>query len=256
MADQSLIGKKVDDLLQWIGVSSTPSAAPTPQEEWRQGGTVDGWEGQYEEPATNPDVVRITAEITRIDARIQRLESDIDAANTAVRVAMAPYKRNHSKAPSAVRIKVAGRIKARKSHEVALTQAHDMRVKLETQIHNIENTAAQQGFVAAMIQTHRNMQGTISDVELRDAEDMTDDQRELEYRLAEYSSAVNGSRLPEIDDDELNDELEELLAEDATEAEALPLLPDPVSTAPVSSRHPRAVGAPPRTDVSRLADIL
>ena len=126
-----------------------------------------------------------------------------------------------------------------------------MRTKLISSMHVLEHASSQRAFVVTMRETHRAPNAHLTDGDVRDAEDAMEEQRELEYRAAEFTGIVAARGLGDIDDDALDDEIASMY-----EAEAvphLPALPEPVRTPP---RHGDARGARSHTGLAELADYM
>jgi len=210
MADENVVVRKLGELWNWV---SSAVSAPAPQEPAR---------------AENPELARLADEIAKIDARILRLREDIDEETRRIQAEGVAYCRPGSRMPNAVRISVKAMLQRRGQLERTLAQAYEMRTRLQAHMHGIESAMTQRAFVSALRETQAAPQGHLTDYDVRAAEDVMEEHRELEYRAAEWNGVVAARGLGDVDDADVEAELAEMLA------------------APVISAMPAAVHTPPQ----------
>lgn len=257
MADDGVVFRKLKEFAAWAGSLAPGSAQTQPGDEPREDDGLVTWTAR-DAPSTveRADLKELQAEFAHVDHRIAQLEQSIATEEAMAREAVGRYRNTPSrKWPQTVRIRVNGHIKTKNAYMRSLEQAHTMRASLQTQIHTIQNAASQRSYMRAMRGANRTLNTHATDATIYDAENLVEEQRELEDRARELTSHIARPQL-ELDDDELKDELESLFSDSAAPAPLLELdLPDVAPGRPDSMRQ-AAAPSTAQSDLMRLADMM
>ncbi len=222
MADENAVTKKIGELWQWVSSSvAAKMAAP---------------ESEYVPPGS-AELARIADDIAKIDSRIMYLRTSIDAETAKIGVETARYRgKPSSRWPSVVRISVRSMMHTLTQMETALEQAYGMKTKLTQHMHALENASTQRTFVETLRATQSAPHGHLTDYDVRSAEDVMDEQRELQYRAAEFNGIVGARGGDHLDEDDLDAALADMFDDDAPAQTQMLVLPDVVRDTPTSSR--------------------
>jgi hypothetical protein len=257
MADDGVVVRKLKEFAAWAGSFAPGSAPAQPGDAPREDEGLVTWTARDPPSASErTDLRELEAEFAHVDRRIAQLEQSIAAEEAMAREAVGRYRgKPSSKWPQTVRIRVNGHIKTKNAYMQSLEQAHTMRAALQKQIHTIQNAASQRSYMRAMRSANKTLNVHATDSTLYEAENLVEEQRELEDRARELTSHIARPQI-DLDDDELADELESLFSDSAAPGQLLELdLPDVAPSRPDSMRQP-ATPSTAQSDLMRLAEMM
>ncbi len=261
MADDGVVKRKIKEFADWTGITTFFASTSTPAASNEDEQALVLWDARVPPTTTErTNLGELQAEFEAAGKRILRLEEDIAAEDAAMRSIVAPYRpdprtpASSVKLPQLVRIRVNGHVKAKKAHMDALQQTYAMRTSLQTQIHTIQNAANQRGYMRAMRGAHQALHENVNDANIADAENLMDDNRELNDRARELTSHIARPRL-DLDDDELAEELDDLFAGPIPQVPIMDM-PDVTFDLPAASRQPPHAQSVAHTRFTRLEEML
>lgn len=231
MADESAVARRLGELWQWVSSAVTAPPAPPPP------------------PPGSAEIARVADEIAKIDARIVGLREAIDAETARIQAEAGAYCHAGARMPNATRISVKAMLRRRGQLERTLHQAYEMHARLNAHLHGLENATTQRAFVTVLRETQATPHGHLTDYDVRAAEDAMEEQRELDYRAAEFHGVVAARGLGDVDDADVEEELACIL-----ETRAAPVLPDAVRDPPAHA--PAAPAAARHRELDELADFM